>query len=167
MKVDVNDIQKLLKSKDSEEMRAFLNNCLLWNASDIETIKKCVSEFSKIDGVFDRHDNVELKKNKEIYSNEYLIDLNTELTFNFSKERYLHALEVANYLEMKNLSRKEVGQATKNNFVDIKVEENKKKKNSRNYMQGKKQKSSLAFPIIVGVLLIIILIMIFKDILLK
>lgn len=170
MKVERNDIDKLLISKDIEEIRAFLNNCLLWNASDIDTIRSCVNKFSKVEGVFDRHDNEELNKNKERYTSEYLIDLNTELTFNFSKERYLHALEVANYLEMKNLSNKRNVQPSNNNIVYIKVGENKKKKNSQNQMQTKKNKSSLVFQVIVGamiVAIIIILIIIFKSLLLE
>lgn len=125
MKINKNDINELLVSKDSEEMRAFLNNCLLWNAEDIDTIKKCVDEFSKVPGVFDKHDNGELDNNKNKYTNEYLIDLNTELTFNFSKERYLHALNVANYLEISNLAKERKVQASRSNSIK---EENEKKK---------------------------------------
>lgn len=125
MKINKNDINELLVSKDSEEMRAFLNNCLLWNAEDIDTIKKCVDEFSKVPGVFDKHDNGKLDNNKNKYTNEYLIDLNTELTFNFSKERYLHALNVANYLEISNLAKERKVQASRSNSIK---EENEKKK---------------------------------------
>lgn len=161
MKVDKNDINELLTSKDSEEMRVFLNNCLLWNAEDITTIKECVKEFSKVEGVFDRHDNGELKKNKENYTSEYLIDLNTELIFNFSKERYLHALEIANYLELKNLKSKKNVQVSKNNITNIKVNEVKKKRNSQPQVQRKKD-SSLIIPIVVVIILIIILMIIIK-----
>ncbi len=156
MKVDKNDINELLLSKDSKDMRAFLNNCLLWNADDITTIKECVKEFSKIEGVFDTHDNGEINKNKESYNKEYLIDLNTDLTFNFSKERYLHALDVANYLEVENIVDKTNRQA---NISDIKVGEIEKKK--RNSIQVRKKKSSsLILPIaIITIILVAVIVM--------
>lgn len=151
MKINKNDVNELLVSKDSDEMRAFLNNCLLWNAEDIDTIKKCVNEFSKVPGVFDKHDNGELDNNKNRYTNEYLIDLNTELTFNFSKERYLHALNVANYLEMSNLAKERKGQASRSNSIK---EQNEKKKKS---IQKQEKKSSSIILLIIAVLILLII----------
>lgn len=160
MKINKNDINELLVSKDSEEMRAFLNNCLLWNAEDIDTIKKCVDEFSKVPGVFDKHDNGKLDNNKNKYTNEYtneyLIDLNTELTFNFSKERYLHALNVANYLEISNLAKERKVQASRSNSIK---EENEKKKSIQ---KQEKKSSSMIFLIIAVLILLIILVLIIK-----
>lgn len=157
MKINKNDINELLVSKDSNEMRAFLNNCLLWNAEDIDTIKKCVTEFSKVPGVFDKHDNGELDNNKNKYTNEYLIDLNTELTFNFSKERYLHTLNVANYLEMNNLLKERKVQAYRSNGIK---EENEKKKKS---IQKQEKKSNIILLIIAVLILLIILGFIIKK----
>lgn len=151
MKINKNDINELLVSKDSDEMRAFLNNCLLWNPEDIDTIKKCVNEFSKVPGVFDKHDNGELDNNKNRYTNEYLIDLNTELTFNFSKERYLHALNVANYLEVSNLAKERKVQASRSNSIK---EENEKKKKS---IQKQEKKSSSIILLIIAVLILLII----------
>lgn len=159
MKINKNDINELLVSKDSDEMRAFLNNCLLWNAEDIDIIKKCVNEFSRVPGVFDKHDNGELDNNKNKYTNEYLIDLNTELTFNFSKERYLHALNVANYLEMCNLDKERKVQASISNSIK---EQNEKKKKS--IQKQEKKSSSIILLIITVLILLIILALIIKKI---
>lgn len=159
MKVDKNDIKELLIAKDAEEMRAFLNNCLLWNAEDMNTIIECVKEFSKIDGVFDKHNNERINNNKENYTNEYLIDLNTDLTFNFSKERYLHALDVAYYLEMKNIDSERKRQASKGNVSDIKVEEIQKKKKNSIQVQKKKNSSLIGAVAIITVILVAMIVM--------
>lgn len=161
MKVDRNDINKFLQEQNPDNMRAFLNNCLLWHVDDKETILECVKRFSVTDGVFDKHDGEKIDRVTGEFTKDYLLDIKTNLTFNFSKERYLHALDVAYYLEMKESKNNRNMKVQNINSSNNIKETNLQKKKKINQKQTKKKNSSLIFNIVViaGILLLLFVVM--------
>ena len=101
---------------DISGARAILNNEILWNNSSEEEFYKMV-ELCEFYSIFDKHDGVIEDKDINEYDENDLLDLNTDLTFNFSKERCLLAYKVSRYLNKKDFKSKE---NRSNDFSEIK-----------------------------------------------
>jgi hypothetical protein len=99
MKVLKEDFYKAYNSNNYIDARTFLSNCLLWNSEDIDTIRECANKLENIEGVFELHNGKYFSNAKNNWNQAYLEQLNADLTLNFSKERYMHAVRVANYLQ--------------------------------------------------------------------
>lgn len=94
------ELKAILEKNDINEARAILNNEILWNNSNEEVFYKMVS-LCEAYNVFDEKDEKLEEKDISEYTESDLIDLNTSLTLNFSKERCLLAYKVSKYLNGK------------------------------------------------------------------
>lgn len=100
------ELKKVLERNDIDEARAILNNEILWNSSSEETFYEMVN-LCELYNVFDKNDEKIEEKSIDDYTESDLIDLNTNLTFNFSKERCLLAYKVSRYINGRKSENKE------------------------------------------------------------
>lgn len=94
------NIIEILKKNDISGARAILNNEILWNSSSEEEFYKMIDLCEEYN-VFDENDEKIEDKDITEYTETDLINLNTDLTFNFSKERCLLAYKVSRYINGK------------------------------------------------------------------
>lgn len=143
------ELKAILEENDISGARAILNNEILWNSSKEEKFYNMI-ELCESYGVFDKHDGEMQEKNIYEYDENNLIDLNTDLTFNFSKERCLLAYKVSRYLNLKDFKIKE---DRKKNFSQ--TENNEYKITSDNNFENRNEdiikKTLIVGGIIVGV----------------
>lgn len=119
------ELKEILKKNDVNEARALLNNEILWNSSNEEMFYKMV-DICESYNVFDKSDEKIEDKDISEYTESDLIDLNTNLNFNFSKERCLLTYKVSRYLNEKKAKKKEDGDFSKNEKVIYTSTENYK-----------------------------------------
>lgn len=96
--------KEAIASENIIKIRVFLDNCILWDALNKEEIEDYVEILSSksINGkpVFEKDNNIELSQFKD--TQEDLDKLYAELMLNYSKEKYLHRLKIANKLSKIN-----------------------------------------------------------------
>lgn len=110
------ELKKVLERNDIDEARAILNNEILWNSSSEETFYEMVN-LCELYNVFDKNDEKIEEKAIDDYTESDLIDLNTNLTFNFSKERCLLAYKVSRYINGRKSENKEKGDFSREDKV--------------------------------------------------
>lgn len=110
------ELKKVLERNDIDEARAILNNEILWNSSNEETFYEMVN-LCEVYNVFDKNDEKIEEKAIDDYTESDLIDLNTNLTFNFSKERCLLAYKVSRYINGRKSENKEKGDFSREDKV--------------------------------------------------
>lgn len=100
------ELKEALEKNDVNEARAILNNEILWNSSKEEVFYEMVN-LCEVYNIFDKNDEKIKEKDINEYTESDLIDLNTNLTFNFSKERCLLAYKVSRYINGKKSEKNE------------------------------------------------------------
>lgn len=151
-----NDFRQELLKSNLAFPRGFLTNTVIWESTNKNAIERLI-RIAEENEVFEKlNGNVE-RLNKSQWTYDYQDSVQTELMLNYSKERFLHFLEVANYLSTKHNESK----ISKTPQVNPKTEVNKKSINVQSEARrGAKKKQSLVTWIIIGlVLLVVILIM--------
>ncbi|MEG1254669.1 hypothetical protein [Clostridium sp.] len=151
-----NDFRQELLKGDLAYPRGFLTNTVIWESTNKNAIERLI-RIAEENEVFEKlNGNVERLNNYQ-WTYDYQDSVQTELMLNYSKERFLHFLEVANYLSTKHNERK----INKTPQVNPKTEVNKKNINVQSETRKvAKKKQSLGTWIIIGlVLLVVILIM--------
>lgn len=151
-----NDFRQELLKGNLAFPRGFLTNTVIWESTNKNAIERLI-RIAEENEVFEKlNGNVE-RLNKSQWTYDYQDSVQTELMLNYSKERFLHFLEVANYLSTKHNESK----ISKTPQVNPKTEVNKKSINVQSETRrGAKKKQSLGTWIIIGlVLLVVILIM--------
>lgn len=94
------ELIKFIEANDISGARAVLQNEILWNTSSKEDVNNMIELCDKNE-VFDEHDGKMLSYNIAEYDDEQLLNLKSDLTFNFSKERYILAYKVSRVLNEK------------------------------------------------------------------
>ena len=79
------ELIKFIEANDISGARAVLQNEILWNTSSKEDVNNMIELCDKNE-VFDEHDGKMLSYNIAEYDDEQLLNLKSDLTFNFSKE---------------------------------------------------------------------------------
>ncbi|MBD7916077.1 hypothetical protein H9660_13060 [Clostridium sp. Sa3CUN1] len=100
------ELKAILEKNDINEARAILNNEILWNTSNEEMFYEMVN-ICEVYNVFDENDEKIEEKDINEYTESDLIDLNTSLTLNFSKERCILAYKVSRQLNGKRAEKKD------------------------------------------------------------
>lgn len=164
-----NELKSELLKGDLAYPRGFLTNTVLWESDNNSDIEKLV-RIAEVNGVFENLKGSINRKSKTYWNEDYQDSIQTELMLNYSKERFLYFLEVANYLstkenESKINSRQEVktnhqpakAYNSSSNLVAVKkVKVNDIKKSGA--VPGKKKQAQLAWVMIVSILLLIIVV---------
>lgn len=92
----MSSLLEAVESKDTLSIRKYLKSYITVDPADGNgTIKKALQEIaSKSLNVWEEHDGGELKQSRQDWNENYFVDLQVDLRMNFSKERYMHMLEV-------------------------------------------------------------------------
>lgn len=113
MKNGIEKFKEVKNTRDVLTIRAFLDNCILWDGLYKQEIEKYVEELKdiKINGepIFQEDDGMDLSKFR--FSEEDLARLSTESMFNFSLEKYNKRLEIAS--ELSKIKEKELSKEYK------------------------------------------------------
>ena len=155
----INTVEKFNEAIASEsiiKIRVFLDNCILWDALNKKEIEYYVEALSNkfINGkpVFEKDNNIDLSKFK--YTQEDLDNLYAESMLNYSKEKYLYRLKIANRLSKLNNNNTNISIVNKSSNIDA-------KNNKRELLTNQKKKLALA-TLMIGVGAIAVYIMIKK-----
>lgn len=155
----INTVEKFNEAIASEsiiKIRVFLDNCILWDALNKKEIEDYVEALSNkfINGkpVFEKDNNIDLSKFK--YTQEDLDNLYAESMLNYSKEKYLYRLKIANRLSKLNNNNTNISIVNKSSNIDA-------KNNKRELLTNQKKKLALA-TLMIGVGAIAVYIMIKK-----
>lgn len=155
----INTVEKFneaIASKSIIKIRVFLDNCILWDALNKKEIEDYVEALSNkfINGkpVFEKDNNIDLSKFK--YTQEDLDNLYAESMLNYSKEKYLYRLKIANRLSKLNNNNTNISIVNKSSNIDA-------KNNKRELLTNQKKKLALA-TLMIGVGAIAVYIMIKK-----
>lgn len=137
-------LQKAVESKNIRNIRSAISSYMVSDPTDSRgEIHRAVRhvESNGIKNLWEPHDNEQFK-NKNEWDKEYYGVLQAELMFNFSKERFNHALEVGRTVYRKNS--KENNNTSKTSATS--KWDNKSPSNNRNESDIKK-----FLPVLIGI----------------
>lgn len=142
------ELIKFIEANDISGVRAVLQNEILWNTSSKEDVNNMIELCDKNE-VFDEHDGKMLSYNIAEYDDEQLLNLKSDLTFNFSKERYILAYKVSRVLNEKNKS-----EESNNELPRVNTSYKEKEENSDKIWKNLLKAGSLIGITVLSVLLI-------------
>lgn len=92
----MNKLFQAIEAKDAEEIEIYLKAFITSNPADTNnTIKQALQKIESMNiSLWEKHDGAEFKTNRQEWIEDYFVDLQVDLRMNFSKERYMHMLEV-------------------------------------------------------------------------
>lgn len=153
--------QNEIEKGNLARMKSFLNNAVIMDIDKISSIKKLI-EIAEENNVFEELvDEIE-KKPKDQWNGNYQDSVKTELMLNYSKERFLYFLEVAEYLNSKKDSKQKAVNDNqgkperKNNTIDKRMDEN----TSQN---SDKKKVNMILPILIIMVVLIAIVMLMSK----
>lgn len=92
----MNKLFQAIELEDISEIEIYLKAFITGNPSDSDnTIKQALKQIeSKNLNVWEKHDGATFQNNRKDWTEDYFVDLQVDLRMNFSKERFMHMLEV-------------------------------------------------------------------------
>ncbi|MGL6107311.1 hypothetical protein [Romboutsia sp.] len=149
-----------IASESIIKIRVFLDNCILWDTLNKKEIKEYVEILSSksINGkpVFEKDNNIDLEQFKD--TQEDLDNLYAESMLNYSKEKYLHRLKIADRLSNHNNKNTNISTENKSHNTATKTIA---KTDTKGSVSNSKKKLALA-ALVVGVGAVVIYLVIKK-----